>query len=84
IVPGLFQVRKDGSLDKGLSPLEGRAKKNSKRQQKLASKAFKKDMKATWGETSDKKSEGEDGENDNLALMAKRDTDKDTYSDSTE
>ncbi|MCD9638140.1 hypothetical protein HAX54_021874 [Datura stramonium] len=39
-------------------------------------------MKATWGETSDKKSEGEDGENDNLALMAKSDTNTD--SDSTE
>ncbi|MCE0481706.1 hypothetical protein HAX54_039685 [Datura stramonium] len=34
-------------------------------------------MKATWGETSDEESEGEDGENDNLALMDK----SDTYSD---
>ncbi|MCD7471498.1 hypothetical protein HAX54_011973 [Datura stramonium] len=34
-------------------------------------------MKATWGETFNEESEGEDGENDNLDLMAK----SDTYSD---
>ncbi|MCD9637878.1 hypothetical protein HAX54_021419 [Datura stramonium] len=43
--------------------------------------AFKKAMKATWGETSDEESEGEDGES-NLALMAKSDTESD--SDSSE
>ncbi|MCD7471716.1 hypothetical protein HAX54_012345 [Datura stramonium] len=39
----------------------------------MASKAFKKVMKATWGETSDEESEGEKVENDNLALMARSD-----------
>ncbi|MCD7465581.1 hypothetical protein HAX54_001585 [Datura stramonium] len=38
-------------------------------------------MKATWGETSDEESKGEDGEG-NLALMAKSDTESD--SDSSE
>ncbi|MCD9640101.1 hypothetical protein HAX54_025175 [Datura stramonium] len=61
--------------------LKEEQRRNSKKQQELASKAFKKVMKATWGETSDEKSEREDGEG-NLALMAKSDTDSD--SDSSE
>ncbi|MCD7457868.1 hypothetical protein HAX54_036481 [Datura stramonium] len=36
-------------------------------------------MKATWGETSEEKSEGEDGES-NLALMAKSETDSNSNS----
>ncbi|MCD7465415.1 hypothetical protein HAX54_001252 [Datura stramonium] len=39
-------------------------------------------MKATWGETSNEELEGEDGENENLALMAKSNTGLD--SDPTE
>ncbi|MCE3052225.1 hypothetical protein HAX54_051923 [Datura stramonium] len=39
-------------------------------------------MKATWGETSGDESKGEDGDNENLALMAKSDTN--SYSDSSE
>ncbi|MCD9640533.1 hypothetical protein HAX54_025887 [Datura stramonium] len=76
----MFQVWKNGSLDKRLSPLKGRTEKNSKKQQQLASKAFKKAMKVTWGETSDEESKVEDGGNDNLALMAKSDTDSDNDS----
>ncbi|MCD9560736.1 hypothetical protein HAX54_019525 [Datura stramonium] len=57
-------------------------RRNSKKQQQLASKAFKKAMKTTWGETSDEESEVEDGDNDNLTLMDKSDTDSD--SDSSE
>ncbi|MCD9643659.1 hypothetical protein HAX54_031291, partial [Datura stramonium] len=45
-------------------------RKNSKKQQQLESKAFKKAMKATWGETSNEELEGEYGEN-NLSLVAK-------------
>ncbi|MCD7448965.1 hypothetical protein HAX54_047790 [Datura stramonium] len=59
--------------------LKEEQRKNSKKQQELASKAFKNAMKATWGETSDEESEGEDGEG-NLALMAKSDTDSDNDS----
>ncbi|MCD7450589.1 hypothetical protein HAX54_007385 [Datura stramonium] len=55
-------------------------RRNSKRQQQPASKAFKKAMKATWGETSDEESEVEYGDNENLALMAKSDTDSDNDS----
>ncbi|MCD7458487.1 hypothetical protein HAX54_038374 [Datura stramonium] len=61
--------------------LKEEQRRNSKKHQDLASKAFKKAMKATWGESSDEESEGEDGEN-NLALMAKSETDSD--SDSSE
>ncbi|MCD7457229.1 hypothetical protein HAX54_034566 [Datura stramonium] len=50
--------------------LKEEQRRNSKKQQQLASKAFKKSMKATWDETSDEESWLEDGENDNLALMA--------------
>ncbi|MCD7464066.1 hypothetical protein HAX54_051996, partial [Datura stramonium] len=57
-------------------------RKNSKKQQQLASKASKKVMKTTWGETFDEELEVEDGENDNLALMTRSYTDSD--SDSTE
>ncbi|MCE2055736.1 hypothetical protein HAX54_043315 [Datura stramonium] len=57
-------------------------RRNSRKQQQLASKAFKKAMKATWSETSYAKSEREDGENDNLALMDRSDTDSER--DSTE
>ncbi|MCD7465388.1 hypothetical protein HAX54_001208 [Datura stramonium] len=59
--------------------LKKEQRRNSKKQQEVASKAFKKAMKATWGETSDEESEGEDGES-NLALMAKSDTDSDSGS----
>ncbi|MCD7447483.1 hypothetical protein HAX54_030349 [Datura stramonium] len=59
--------------------LKEEQRRNSKKHQELASKAFKKAMKATWGETSDEESEGEDGES-NLALMAKSDTDSDSES----
>ncbi|MCE0481489.1 hypothetical protein HAX54_039264 [Datura stramonium] len=52
--------------------LKEEQRRNSKKQQELASKAFKKAMKATWGETSDEESEGEDGEG-NMTLMAKSD-----------
>ncbi|MCE3217134.1 hypothetical protein HAX54_010521 [Datura stramonium] len=37
-------------------------------------------MKATWGETSDEESKVEDGDNENLALMAKSDTDSESDS----
>ncbi|MCE3049900.1 hypothetical protein HAX54_046082 [Datura stramonium] len=37
-------------------------------------------MKATWGETFDEESEGEDGENENMTLMAKSDTNSDNDS----
>ncbi|MCD9558670.1 hypothetical protein HAX54_016202 [Datura stramonium] len=74
----MLQVWQDGSHDKRLSPPKRR---NSKKQQELASKVFKKAMKATWGETSDEESEGEDGES-NMTLIAKSDTDSD--SDSSE
>ncbi|MCE3050230.1 hypothetical protein HAX54_046709 [Datura stramonium] len=47
---------------------------NSKKQQQMASKAFKKAMKATWDETSDEEFEGDEVENDNLALMARSDS----------
>ncbi|MCD7466420.1 hypothetical protein HAX54_003117 [Datura stramonium] len=60
--------------------LKEEQRRNSKRQQQLDSKAFKKVMKATWGETSDEESEVEDGDNDNLALMTKSDTDSDNNS----
>ncbi|MCD7458035.1 hypothetical protein HAX54_036968 [Datura stramonium] len=63
----------------GVSSVEEQ-RKTSKRQQQLASKAFKKSMKATWGETFDEELEGEDGENDNLALMDKSNTDSDNDS----
>ncbi|MCD9641826.1 hypothetical protein HAX54_028280 [Datura stramonium] len=59
--------------------LEEEQRRNSKKQQKVASKAFKKAMKATWRETPDEESKGEDGES-NLALMAKSDTDSDNDS----
>ncbi|MCD9644858.1 hypothetical protein HAX54_033371 [Datura stramonium] len=79
---GYFKCSKMDHLIKDCPLLKEEQRKNSKRQQQLASKAFKKAMKATWGETSDEESEGEDGENDNLTLMAKSGTDSDN--DSTE
>ncbi|MCD9559319.1 hypothetical protein HAX54_017217 [Datura stramonium] len=61
--------------------LKEEQRKNSEKQQQLASKAFKKAIKAIWGETSNEESEEEDGES-NLSLMAKSDTD--SGSDSSE
>ncbi|MCD7459477.1 hypothetical protein HAX54_040985 [Datura stramonium] len=52
-----------------LSSLKGRTKKKLKETTTMDSKAFMKAMKATWGEISDEESEGEEVENDNLALM---------------
>ncbi|MCD7459128.1 hypothetical protein HAX54_040167 [Datura stramonium] len=54
-------------------------RRNSKKQQQLASKAFKKVIKATWNETFNEESEGEDVENDNLALMARSDSDSGAF-----
>ncbi|MCE2055751.1 hypothetical protein HAX54_043343 [Datura stramonium] len=54
-------------------------KENSEKRESC-NKAFKKSMKATWGETSYEESKGEDDEKDNLALMAKSDTDSDNNS----
>ncbi|MCD7447361.1 hypothetical protein HAX54_027838, partial [Datura stramonium] len=42
--------------------LKEEQRRNSKKQQESTSKAFKKAMKAAWGETSDEESEREDGE----------------------
>ncbi|MCD9644936.1 hypothetical protein HAX54_033470 [Datura stramonium] len=67
-------------LIKDCSLLKEEQRRNSKQRQQLASIAFKKAMKATWGETSDEESEVEDGDNDNLSLMAKSDTDSDNDS----
>ncbi|MCD7465370.1 hypothetical protein HAX54_001179 [Datura stramonium] len=74
---GCFKCGKMDHLIKDCPLLKEEQRKNSKKQQQLASKALKKTMKATWGETSDEESEGEYGEN-NLALMAKSDTDSDS------
>ncbi|MCD9644784.1 hypothetical protein HAX54_033219 [Datura stramonium] len=81
IVPGIKCGKMD-HLIKDCPLLKKEQRRNSKQQQQLASKAFNKAMKATWGETSDEESEVEDGDNDNLSLMAKSDTDSD--SDSSE
>ncbi|MCD9640199.1 hypothetical protein HAX54_025380 [Datura stramonium] len=78
---GCFKYGKMDHMIKDCPLLKEEQRRNSKKQQELASKAFKKAMKATWGETSDEESEGEDGEG-NPALKAKSDTDSD--SDSSE
>ncbi|MCD7458616.1 hypothetical protein HAX54_038663 [Datura stramonium] len=80
---GCFKYGKMDHMIKDCPLLKEEQRRNSKKQQELASKAFKKAMKATWGETSDEKSEGEDGEG-NLALMAKSDTDSDNDSSELE
>ncbi|MCD7461208.1 hypothetical protein HAX54_045531 [Datura stramonium] len=59
--------------------LKEEQRKNSKKQQELTSKAFKKAMKDIWNETYDEESKGENGES-NLALMAKSDSDSDSGS----
>ncbi|MCE5165743.1 hypothetical protein HAX54_011988 [Datura stramonium] len=69
------------SLKKDFPLLKEEQRRNSKKQQKVTSKAFKKAMKDTWVETSDEKSKGEDGES-NLTLMAK--SEKDSDNDSSE
>ncbi|MCD7454252.1 hypothetical protein HAX54_024135 [Datura stramonium] len=71
---GCFKCGKMDHMIKDCPLLKEEQRRNSKKQQELASKAFKKAMKSTWGETSDEESEGEDGEG-NLALMTKSDTD---------
>ncbi|MCD7457642.1 hypothetical protein HAX54_035646 [Datura stramonium] len=52
--------------------------------EQLASKAFKKAMKSLRGETSDEESEGEEAENDNLALMVRSDSDSNEESSKAE
>ncbi|MCD7459533.1 hypothetical protein HAX54_041197 [Datura stramonium] len=59
--------------------LKEEQRKNSKKQQELESKAFKKTIKATRGETSNDESEGGDGEN-NMVLMSKNDIELDNDS----
>ncbi|MCD7446846.1 hypothetical protein HAX54_017908, partial [Datura stramonium] len=63
---GCFKCGKMDHLIKDCPLLKEEQRKNSKKQHQLASKAFRKAMKATWRETSDEESEGEDVENDNL------------------
>ncbi|MCE3052188.1 hypothetical protein HAX54_051776 [Datura stramonium] len=60
--------------------LKEEQRRNSKKLQQFASKAFKEAIKATWGKTSNEELEGEDGETDTLTLMAKSDTDLDNDS----
>ncbi|MCD7465493.1 hypothetical protein HAX54_001422 [Datura stramonium] len=77
---GCFKCGKMDQLIKDCPLLKEDQRKNLKKQQQLALKAFKKAMKATWGETYDEELEGEDGENDNMTLMARSDTNSDSNS----
>ncbi|MCE0480722.1 hypothetical protein HAX54_037814 [Datura stramonium] len=79
---GCFKCGKIDHLIKDCPLFKEEQRKKSKKQQQLVSKAFKKAIKATWGETSNEESEGENIENENLVLMARSDSDLD--SDSTE
>ncbi|MCD7457298.1 hypothetical protein HAX54_034797 [Datura stramonium] len=62
-------------LKKESPKIKEEQRRNSKKRQQIASRAFKKAMKATWGETSNEESEGKEVENDNLDLMVRSNSD---------